>query len=197
MDDIATRDSKRDARRRMRSLRNAISPDDHATASAAICNNLLKYLAMASLPGSACIGLFSPVQSEVNVALLEAPLRARGCRLALPVTVGATGMIFRLWEEGAGLVDAGYGTVGPDVSAPELLPDCLLMPLLAFDSRCNRLGYGAGHYDRYISERIIQNSRPHLVGLAFALQKLDKIPVGEYDLPLDAILTEKEIVVPA
>ncbi|WP_319567921.1 5-formyltetrahydrofolate cyclo-ligase [Cohaesibacter marisflavi] len=197
MDDVATRDRKREARRQMRAFRNAIPAEQHAVASKQICNNLINYLDWGKVPDNGCVGLFWPVQSEVDVSLLQQPLRDKGLKLALPVTVGATGMIFRRWDDGAELVDAGYGTVGPKVDAPEVFPDCLLMPLLAFDAQCNRLGYGAGHYDRYISERIIQNSRPYLVGLAFALQQLDKIPVGEYDLPLDAILTEKEIVVPA
>nr|WP_321455931.1 5-formyltetrahydrofolate cyclo-ligase [uncultured Cohaesibacter sp.] len=197
MDDLVTRDLKRDARRNMRALRNSLSSEEHADASRRICENLIRYLDLKELPNIHCIGLFSPVKSEVNVSLLEEPLRNRGLDLALPVTVGATGMVFRRWEKGAPLSDAGFGTVGPVRGAHEVFPDCLLMPLLAFDTQCNRLGYGAGHFDRYISERIIQNSRPHLVGLAFALQQLDKIPVGEYDLPLDVILTEKEIVMPA
>ena len=181
----------------MRALRNALSPQEHAAASVAICDNLLKFMDWKALPDGACIGMFCPVKSEVDITALSEPLRARGYRLALPVTVGATGMIFRVWNRDAALEDAGFGTVGPKADAEEVFPACLLMPLLAFDSQCNRLGYGAGHYDRYISERIILNSRPYLVGLAFALQQLDKIPVGEYDLPLDAIFTEREIIVPA
>ena len=144
----------------MRDLRNAFPAQQHALASEQICAHLLNLLSNDHLPDGGCVGVFYPVKSEVDISKLEAPLRAGGYRLALPVTVGATGMIFRRWDEGADLVDAGFGTVGPKADAPEVFPDCLLMPLLAFDARCNRLGYGAGHYDRYISERIIQNSRP-------------------------------------
>nr|WP_321524637.1 5-formyltetrahydrofolate cyclo-ligase [uncultured Cohaesibacter sp.] len=197
MDDVAIRTLKQETRRSMRALRNALSPQEHAAASVAICDNLLQFMDWKALPDGACIGMFCPVKSEVDITALSEPLRARGYRLALPVTVGATGMIFRVWNRDAALEDAGFGTVGPKADAEEVFPACLLMPLLAFDAQCNRLGYGAGHYDRYISERIILNSRPYLVGLAFALQQLDKIPVGEYDLPLDAIFTEREIIVPA
>nr|WP_321974629.1 5-formyltetrahydrofolate cyclo-ligase [uncultured Cohaesibacter sp.] len=197
MDNGVTKQLKSEARGKMRALRAALSPKEHHALSQQICENFLHHFDRLTLRKGAIIGLFLPIGSEINASLLESPLRERGCELALPITIGTTGMLFRNWKHGCGLIDAGYGTKGPDVKAREVLPECLVMPLLAFDRGCNRLGHGAGHYDRYISERIIGGTRPVLVGLAFGLQQLDKVPVGEYDLPLDAIVTEREIFEPA
>ena len=69
-------------------------------------------------------------------------------------------------------------------------PDILLVPLVAFDRYNYRLGYGGGYYDRYIKK--ISNTKKILtIGLAFSFQKIDKIPINDYDEKLDFILTER------
>ena len=193
MDDARLIQQKQDARRDMRALRKGLDSDLHRQQSAMACHRLLDQLA--EIDGM-IIGLFLPILSEIDSSLLVTPLREKGGRLALPVTIGRTGMIFRAWEDDTALIDAGFGTKGPCMHAVEVVPDILVMPLLAFDREGRRLGNGAGHYDRYIGERIIEGNRPRLIGLAFGLQRLDKVPVGRYDLPLDMIVTETEVIAP-
>ena len=71
-------------------------------------------------------------------------------------------------------------------------PDILLVPMVAFDEKLNRLGYGGGFYDRYISKLKIRK-KILLVGLAFSFQKIKKLPTNKHDMKLDYILTEKSL----
>jgi 5-formyltetrahydrofolate cyclo-ligase len=69
-------------------------------------------------------------------------------------------------------------------------PEILLIPLVGFDRQLNRLGYGGGFYDRYIS-KIKKNKKIIKIGLGFSFQKIDKLPINKHDKKLDYILTEK------
>jgi 5-formyltetrahydrofolate cyclo-ligase len=68
-----------------------------------------------------------------------------------------------------------------------------LVPLVAYDSNLNRLGYGGGYYDRYI-EKIEKIKKIIKIGLAFSFQKISSIPIDQYDKRLNFIVTEKEIL---
>ncbi len=108
--------------------------------------------------------------------------------VCLPVVLGDDlPLALRLWEQGTPLYEAGFGTLAPAETAPEVEPDIILMPLLGFDAKGTRLGYGGGYYDRTL-ERL--GKKPRLVGLAFAAQELDAIPRDAHDVPLDTIITE-------
>ncbi|CEJ10392.1 putative 5-formyltetrahydrofolate cyclo-ligase [bacterium YEK0313] len=133
---------------------------------------------------------FLPIQSEIDVRPLLDRLRAAGARLALPAFPSrTTPMVFRLMERGAPLVPMGFGTFGPDASAPEVEPDILITPLAAFDAAFNRIGYGKGHYDRAFA-RLDATVRRLAIGVAFSVQQVEVIPVEPHDRRLDAILTE-------
>jgi 5-formyltetrahydrofolate cyclo-ligase len=109
--------------------------------------------------------------------------------VCLPVVLGDDQPLeLRLWEQGTPLYEAGFGTLAPSELAPQVEPDVVIMPLLGFDSRGTRLGYGGGYYDRTL-ERLTR--RPRLVGIAFAAQELDAIPHEPHDFPLDVIVTEQ------
>ena len=69
-------------------------------------------------------------------------------------------------------------------------PEVLLIPLVAFDNQLNRLGYGGGYYDRYIS-RFRNNRRILKIGIGFSFQKINNLPINEYDERLDIVMTEK------
>jgi 5-formyltetrahydrofolate cyclo-ligase len=77
----------------------------------------------------------------------------------------------------------------PLASAPEAVPALLLVPMLAYDSACRRLGYGAGFYDRTLAT-LRATGAIIAVGLAFAAQEVERVPVAEDDAPLDAVVTE-------
>ena len=81
----------------------------------------------------------------------------------------------------------------PPASAPEVLPNLLITPLLAFDRKGGRLGQGGGHYDRTLAN--LRRQRPVFVlGVAFAGQEIDAVPVADHDQRLDAIVTETEFI---
>ena len=81
-----------------------------------------------------------------------------------------------------------FGTLRPD--GPEIVPDLLFVPLLAFDRRGRRLGYGGGYYDRTLAAL----PGAIAVGCAFAAQEMDEVPAGPHDIALDAVATEREVI---
>lgn len=140
-------------------------------------------------PGTIVSG-FLPIRSEADTRPLMAALREQGARLCLPVTLDRETIVFRELVRGAELVDTGFGTRGPGPEAQVLDPVLLLVPLSAFDARGDRIGYGAGHYDRAIARLRAKGMTPRLIGVAFACQEVDAVPAEAHDAPLDAILTE-------
>jgi 5-formyltetrahydrofolate cyclo-ligase len=119
-----------------------------------------------------------------------------GARLALPVTPAkdSTGPLrFHLWRADAALHLSPFGVYEPDPGSESLDPDVLLTPLLAFDRSGGRLGYGAGHYDRTLAR--LRATKPVVaIGLAFAAQEIDQVPMDAHDQRLDAILTERAFI---
>jgi 5-formyltetrahydrofolate cyclo-ligase len=96
---------------------------------------------------------------------------------------------FRHWNPKDKLVPDAFGILAPPPSAPELVPNLVITPLLAFDGKGGRLGQGAGHYDRTLAN--LRKVRPvFMLGLAYAGQQVDELPVERHDQRLDAILTE-------
>jgi 5-formyltetrahydrofolate cyclo-ligase len=140
-------------------------------------------------PPGAVISGFWPLGGEIDIRPLLSALHERGHRIALPVTPRrGEALTFRGWRPGDAMVPERFGTMRPigDV----LVPDMLLIPLLAFDLSGGRLGYGGGFYDRTLAalpERL-------RLGCAFAAQQVDAVPVGPYDSRLDAVATENGIV---
>ena len=128
--------------------------------------------------------------SELDPWPLMSRLAAAGGRLSLPVAVDrAAPLIFRVFEAGDGLEPDAFGIAAPLPSAPEVTPDLVIAPVLAFDRRGNRMGQGAGHYDRTLAA--LRAHRPVFVlGLAYAGQEVARVPSEPHDQPLDAILTE-------
>lgn len=144
-------------------------------------------------PGHIISGYW-PIRSEADPRPLLERARRAGAVIALPVLLDAETLRFRRWEAGATLEPAGFGTVGPGAEAGFVVPDIVLLPLAAFDRRGHRIGYGKGHYDRAVAHLVASGARPLLVGLAFAVQEVDKVPFEPHDIPLDYILTEAELI---
>ena len=140
-------------------------------------------------PGTVVSG-FSPIRSEADIRPLMFAMREKGARLCLPVVKDRETIIFRDLVRGAELVDTGFGTAGPGPEAEIIDPQLLLVPLSAFDATGNRIGYGAGHYDRAIARLRDKGMTPRLIGIAFACQEVEAVPAEPHDVPLDAILTE-------
>ena len=110
-----------------------------------------------------------------------------GQPVCLPATEGDEPLVMRLWSGNEPLYPSGFGTLAPIETAPVVEPDIVVAPLLAFDRRGTRLGYGKGHYDRTMA---LMRKQPQYIGLAFAAQELALIPSAPHDRPLDSIITE-------
>ena len=84
------------------------------------------------------------------------------------------------------------GIPEPTITSRPILPDLIFVPLVGFDNKLNRLGYGGGFYDRYFEK----NSKKKIIikiGLAFSFQKIKKLPVNKFDKKIDRVITEKKI----
>jgi 5-formyltetrahydrofolate cyclo-ligase len=145
--------------------------------------------AIAFEPGEMISGFF-PIRSEADMRPLMHRLKVRGARLCLPVVLDKETIVFRELVDGQPLVNTGFGTIGPGTDAAVVDPDLLLVPLSAFDDFGNRIGYGAGHYDRAIARLRAKGRTPRLLGVAFDCQRVDAVPAEPHDVPLNAVLTE-------
>tara|TARA_R110002020_G_scaffold154610_7_gene334615 strand:+ start:495 stop:1067 length:573 start_codon:yes stop_codon:yes gene_type:complete len=180
-------DTKAGIRAAMLALREALAPDRRIEMSLAMAEAAE---ALAFDPGTVIAG-YLPIRSEPDLRPLMARLSERGARLCLPVVLDRETIVFRDFVRGADLVKTGFGTTGPGPEAEVLDPDMLLLPLSAFDAAGNRLGYGAGHYDRAIARLRGKGLTPRLVGTAFSLQEVAVLPAEAHDVPLDMILSER------
>jgi 5-formyltetrahydrofolate cyclo-ligase len=171
-------------------LRDALSAEERKAAAEAIA---ARKFPLAIAPGTIVSG-FMPLKSEINPLPLLQKLAEAGARLALPAIAGrGKPLIMRAWEFGAPLDRGQWGIREPKPEAPEVDPDILLVPLLAFDRAGYRLGYGAGYYDMTI-HRLRALKPVTAVGIAFAAQEVPKIPTTPRDERLDLVLTEREVI---
>jgi 5-formyltetrahydrofolate cyclo-ligase len=137
---------------------------------------------------------FMPLRSEINPLPLMYKLAQQGAQIALPRILGrGSPLSMRAWEFGAPLVRGQWGIREPKPDAPEVEPDILLVPLLAFDRAGYRVGYGAGYYDMTIA-RLRSLRTVTAVGIAYAVQEVPEIPKTPRDERLDLVLTEREVI---
>jgi 5-formyltetrahydrofolate cyclo-ligase len=165
-----------------------------ATARAAAAETIAaRPLPVAVRPGVVVSG-YSPMRSEVNPVPLMRAFAKVGARLALPVVAGrGKPLTMRAWMFGAPLVAGVWGIREPAADASEIDPDILIVPLAAFDRTGQRIGYGAGYYDRTINR--LRGLKPvTAIGIAFAAQEIPRIPASERDARLDLVLTETEVI---
>ena len=138
------------------------------------------------------IGGYYPSNYEIDDLDILYFLEKKNCKVSLPIIKKDNQMNFYSWSRNDPLKINKFGIPEP-VSSKIFYPDILLVPLVAFDSNLNRLGYGGGYYDRYI-EKIEKIKKVTKIGLAFSFQKISSIPINQYDKQFDFIVTEKEIL---
>ena len=102
-------------------------------------------------------------------------------------------MHFHEWEKNNVLQINKFGMLEPAMLSNHVIPDIMLVHLLAYDNSNNRLGYGGGFYDRYLNKYLKSNNNILTIGIAFSFQKYHKLPVSKEDVKLNYILTEKGI----
>jgi 5-formyltetrahydrofolate cyclo-ligase len=186
----AIENAKAELRREAIAFRESLPADARKTAAEDIAARKFP-LAIAA---GAIVSGFMPLKSEINPLPLLQKLAEAGASLALPAIAGrGKPLIMRAWEFGAPLDRGQWGIREPKPDAPEVEPDILLVPLLAFDRAGYRLGYGAGYYDMTIHR--LRGLKPvTAVGIAFAAQEVPKIPTTPRDERLDLVLTEREVI---
>jgi 5-formyltetrahydrofolate cyclo-ligase len=135
-----------------------------------------------------------PMRDEIDPRPLLLALADTGRDVALPaVTAPGEALEFRCWRPGEALVAGPFGTAQPGPQARTVEPDVLLVPLLAYDHRHYRLGYGAGFYDRTLAG-LRARKRVLAIGVAYSAQRVAEVPVDGWDEALDLVLTEHGIV---
>jgi 5-formyltetrahydrofolate cyclo-ligase len=154
-------------------------------------------LATRGLPESVLgriISGFSPYQSEISVVPLLASLAEKGWITALPVVVAKNEpLLFRTWPPGSETVPGMWNIPVPPPTAAEVVPDVLLVPMLAFDREGYRLGYGGGFYDRTLA-KLRSLKAVTAIGVAYAAQEVPSVPHDVFDARLDWVMTECETI---
>jgi 5-formyltetrahydrofolate cyclo-ligase len=186
--DIVT--AKAELRRDAIARRDALAAEVRQAAAEAIA---ARAFPLPVVPGAIVSG-FMPLKSEINPLPLLQKLAGAGARLALPRIVGrGHPLSMRAWAFGAPLTRGQWGIREPLADAPEVDPDILLVPLLAFDRAGYRIGFGAGYYDMTITA-LRARKTVVAVGIAFAAQEVPAVPRTERDARLDLVLTEREVI---
>lgn len=182
---------RRTIRRRMRERRAELGGAERDTAAARLAGSLQAQLWFMKANR---VGLYLPNQGELDVLPAVLGSHRRGRQLFLPVLRQRQHMDFLHWRPGEPLTANRFGIPEParQNHAPVALwsLDVLLMPLVAFDRRGNRLGMGGGFYDRVVAGLRRSPRRPTLVGVGYRFQEVDALPVAPWDEPLDAIITD-------
>lgn len=146
-------------------------------------------VAQIRLPPHAVVGGYWPIGTELDVRPLMIALHERGHVCGLPTIQRRQPLTFHRWRPDDRLVPGKFNILVPDRNVAVVDPHVLLMPLLAFDARGMRIGYGGGYYDRTIPA--IRSRKPLLtVGIAYAAQEVSRVPTDQYDQRLDWIVTE-------
>jgi 5-formyltetrahydrofolate cyclo-ligase len=146
------------------------------------------------VPAGAIVSGFMPVKSEINPLPLMRVLAECGAQLALPAVAGrGKPLIMRAFAFGEPLAPGVWGIREPRHDAPQVDPDVVIVPLLAFDRGGHRIGYGAGYYDMTITA-LRMKKRVVAVGIAFAALEISTVPITARDARLDLVLTEHEVI---
>ena len=142
---------------------------------------------------AATIAVFKAIPGEVDTLPLARLAWVAGKRVLLPRVV-EDALVFHVWTQGDSLAPGALGVLEPDAGAPVVAigaADLVFVPGLAFDRAGGRLGRGAGYYDRALAGLGARAGSPPLVGLGFALQLVDDVPMTSLDVRLDGLVTEE------
>jgi 5-formyltetrahydrofolate cyclo-ligase len=174
-------------RHELRLRRRSVAGSRRALATRKIVGRLRR---LPAFRAARAIALYWPADGEPDLRALAPTAWTRGKRIYLPVVGHGGRMRFARWDEHGRLRRNRYGIPEPVArrTRPASRLDLVIVPLVAFDARCHRLGMGGGYYDRALQRR---RRRPLLIGAAFALQEVAAVPQQPWDVPLDLVVTER------
>lgn len=170
--------------------RSALSSQQRRLAAEQLAENVMQQPVFRS---ARRIAVYLAVRGEADPALIAADAWRGHKQVYLPV-LQESHLRFCAWHPDAQLTPNRYGIPEP-VGGDELQADQLdlvFAPLVAFDDRGNRVGMGGGYYDRSFAFRLESTPPPLLVGLAYDFQRQHRLPVRDWDVPLDAVVVTEE-----
>ena len=180
---------KEAARERARAIRCQMTPAEIESRSAAIERNLLEVI-----DGANPVLVYASKPGEVDTSGLIDRLLARGVRIVVPIIEQETRTLrLSFLQDPAVLQPSTFSVpepVGCEIPADPAEIDLVVVPMMAFDRQGFRLGYGAGYYDRFLSEY----PRMKKIGVAFSCLELDRVPADDRDVPMDVIVTEEDVI---
>lgn len=193
LDQAAVADAKRALRKRLSALRLVADQKEGPDAALAVIRHLLPRATDLGLEAGAVAAGYWPISTEIDVRPLLARLDERDVICALPcIEDGRSELVFRRWRPTDDLVAGEHDTREPAVSAAEVIPQVLFVPMLAVDRDGHRLGYGRGWYDRTLAA-LRRNGGAVAVGIGFGVQVWDVVPFARGDERVDWILTERAL----
>ena len=137
---------------------------------------------------------YYPSNYEVNILKFLKKASQNKFKIALPVIRPSGRMSFKSWIFNEPLYVSAFGTLEPLNTNKEMTPDLIMVPLVAFDKKLNRIGYGKGYYDRILQKISNLKRKKIFLGIAYSFQKCRRIPVNKHDFRLDYIFTEQGII---
>tara|TARA_Y100000590_G_C15306988_1_gene858651 strand:+ start:172 stop:741 length:570 start_codon:yes stop_codon:yes gene_type:complete len=140
------------------------------------------------------IGGYYPANYEVNILNFLKEASEKKFKIALPVVQSSTLMHFKPWIIKEPLYVSKFGILEPENKKKKIIPDLIIVPLVAFDNKLNRIGYGKGYYDRCLRKIKKTKNKAVFLGMAYYFQKSQSIPVNKHDFKLHYIFTERGII---
>lgn len=194
IDSSATARGKRELRVRLRSQRLALPAPERMRAAEAIADHLLAH---PSFAGAGYVAGYWAMGGEVPLHVLQMRLKPE-LIWCLPCVQPDNTLLFAPWRPGDELAGNRFGIPEPALAVESQLPaeamSVILLPLLAFSRSGLRLGMGGGYYDRSLAFRQRKPAPPVLIGTGYAFQELPSLPSDPWDVRLDAVVTERELV---
>lgn len=181
---------KKTLRQSMLLRRSQLADSDVKSASLEIQG---KFVALPVFAAAQSLGLYAPIRSEVETALVMQTARTMGKNVCYPAVSGA-GLEFRTVSELSNLQSGVYGILEPGLEHPEQDPDSfdlVVVPGVVFDLKGNRIGYGKGYYDKVLHTL---EGRGKLVAFCYDFQLVEEIVGEPHDVVMDVIITEKRVI---
>ena len=137
---------------------------------------------------------YYPLNYEVNILNFLEEASKKKFKIALPVIKSSNKMSFKSWIFKEPLYVSKFGTLEPNNLGKEIIPDLIMVPLVAFDRKLNRVGYGKGYYDRSLQKISKIKKKTITLGISYSFQKCGTIPTNKYDFKLNYVFTEQGII---